>query len=407
MVSSPTDMVLHRAEWIFPVVSAPVRNGAVLVRGGRIVAAGRFPELVRDLPAGVEIADHGRAAIMPALVNAHTHVELSAFGGKVPFPRSGFSDWTRTFFPLRPGVSPQMLREGFLGGMRELFECGTVLCGDITNGFAVDEEAGFPERLVFLELLGFNLGSVAEAVPPGAAPVAGDGRVVPVPHSVYSVSPAIIWEAAALARKRGTPLSIHVAEHAEEVEFLRSGTGFCRDLLESLGRWDPAWSPPGRSPVQYLDGLDSLGPNTLLVHAVHMSRADWALAAAGKCAVCFCPRSNFNLGVGRPDIEAALSLGIAACLGTDSLASNTDLNLFAEAAFVLDRYPGIRPETALAMITANPARALGRRADFGAVAPGLSAALLAVEIDSDLTDSHLAEAVIDSGKKGAFQWTTS
>ncbi len=403
--------VLHRAEWIVPVASSQVRDGAVLVKGGRILAAGPFSRLSSEIPAGTNILDHGRAAIMPALVNAHTHLDLSALRGKISFPRAGFSDWIEAFFPLRAELSPEAVREGFMSGMKELFECGTALCGDITNGAALPEAVkrpeGLPERFVFLELLGFNCNSISEAMPPGGAHGLNGGSIVAVPHSVYSVSPEIISEAGALARRRGTPLSIHVAEHAAEIEFLQSGTGFCRDLLENLARWDPGWSPPKKSPVEYLDGLGALGPNTILVHAVHMSDSDWAVAAGRKCAVCFCPRSNFNLGVGRPDIEKALSLGVAACLGTDSLASNTDLNLFAEAAFVLNRYPGIRPDAVLKMITANPARALGRWGDFGALAPGLSAALLAVEIESNPSDFHLAEAVIDSGKKGAFKWVIS
>ncbi|MFZ2447963.1 MAG: amidohydrolase family protein [Syntrophobacteraceae bacterium] len=402
----PEKAVLHRAEWIVPVLSPPAPDGAVLTRNGRVVAAGAFSGIRRDIPSGTKILDHGSAAIMPALVNAHTHLDLSALKGAMTFPRTGFPDWIGAFFPLRAGLGQDAMREGFFNGWREIFETGTALCGDVTNGAAVNLAGpdGLPERHTFLELLGFNCESVAAAAPPEIDLSHNGAGFSAVPHSPYSVSPRVIAEAKDRARALGRPFSIHTAEHPEELEFLKSGTGFCRELLEKLGRWEQKWRPPGKSPVRYLDSLGALDRLTLLVHAVHMDDADREIVAARKCAVCFCPRSNRNLGVGRPEIEKALSLGIPACLGTDSLASNTDLNLFAEAGFVLDEYPGIRPDTILEMLTASPARALGREADFGCIGPGLGAALIAVTLYSGLKGPDLAEALIQSGRQGAWKW---
>jgi cytosine/adenosine deaminase-related metal-dependent hydrolase len=294
------------------------------------------------------------------------------------------------------------------------------LDAQISTGLSahVAPRSGFhrPERRIFLELLGFNLDSVAAAIPQefctrslimdrsGRAAKVEDTTLVPVPHSVYSVSPAIIAESKEWTRARGLPFSIHVAEHLDEIEFLQSGKGLCRELLERVGRWDPAWRPPGKTPIEYLDCLGALDSRTLLVHAVHMSEADWALAAKRGCAVVFCPRSNRNLGSGRPWIERALSLGISCALGTDSLASNTDLNLFAEAAFALDNHPSIDPRKVIEMITVNPARSLGRKSDFGSIEPGAKARMLAIEIESGIDESNLAEALIQTGKEGAWKW---
>jgi len=154
--------------------------------------------------------------------------------------------------------------------------------------------------------------------------------------------------------------------------------------------------------VEYLDGLGALDELTILVHAVHMLETDWDLVARRKCAVCFCPRSNRNINAGLPGIEKALSRGVPACLGTDSLASNTDLDLFREAEFVLDHYPGIASETVLEMITTNPAGFLGYGGEFGGLRPGMRASLLAVRLESET--SRLAEALIYHGQKGAWQW---
>ncbi len=330
---------IHRAEWVVPVSAPPLRNGAVLTCRGRVIAAGPSAAVRRDSPAGARLTDHGRAALFPALVNAHTHLELSGLRGKIPFPQPSFREWIALLFALRAGMEPDSVDEGLRSGEAELLSGGTGLYADTTNGGAAEHESAArpttdgpdsrssgrsarlaerrdsncgppthppgrfhrPERRIFLELLGFNLDSVAAAMPAARAveiSPADGAAAIPVPHSVYSVSPAIIAESKEWTRARGLPFSIHVAEHLDEIEFLQSGKGFCRELLERVGRWDPAWTPPGKTPIEYLDSLGALDSRTLLVHAVHMSEADWTLAAKRDCTVVFCPRSNRNLGSG-------------------------------------------------------------------------------------------------------------
>jgi cytosine/adenosine deaminase-related metal-dependent hydrolase len=416
---------IHRSEWVAPVSSPPVHNGAVLTYRGRVVEVGPFPS-IRSSPSasGARLLDHGRAALFPALVNAHTHLELSDLKDKVPMPQPDFREWIALLFALRASSSHVLSSEGESESDRALSSCigvdealrlgeaelmsgGAGLCADITNGDAAFEltRRDGPERLIFLELLGFNLSSAAEAMPSNltlrSEPVS---QAIPVPHSAYSVSPAIISECKAWTRARGLPYSIHVAEHIHEIEFLSTGRGFCREVLDWVGRWDPLWSPPGKTPVEYLDGLGVLDSRTLLVHAVHMNENDWTIAARRACNVIFCPRSNRNTGSGRPRIEKALLPGLTCALATDSLASNTDLNLFSEAGFVLDEYPSIDPRRVLEMITINPARSLGRQSDYGSIEPGRKACMLAVEIGAGVKESNLAEALIQSGQEGAWKW---
>jgi cytosine/adenosine deaminase-related metal-dependent hydrolase len=120
--------------------------------------------------------------------------------------------------------------------------------------------------------------------------------------------------------------------------------------------------------------------------------------------VVFCPRSNRNIGSGVPQIGLALSLDIRCALGTDSLASNTDLNLFAEAAFTLDSHPSIDPQRVIEMITINPACALGRKGDLGSIEPGAGSDILALVVPSGVGQSNLVEALVQSGKEGTWTW---
>jgi aminodeoxyfutalosine deaminase len=167
----------------------------------------------------------------------------------------------------------------------------------------------------------------------------------------------------------------------------------------------PSWSPPGMTPVKFLEQLGVLDEQTLLVHAVHMTASDWEVVARHNCAICFCPRSNHYLNVGLPDIEKAQTLGLHLALGTDSLASNLDLDLFAEASFVCSNYSGISPAAILPMMTWGGARALGQAHRFGTLDPGKESDFLVVSVPSNCSTRELFDTVIHSGNKGDWRWS--
>lgn len=402
---------LLRAAWVIPVNAPPVPDGAILLEGGRIVAVDGYSHLVKQLPAGTGIVDCGDAAILPALVNAHTHLELTALGGRIALPQPGFPAWLRRLLPLRAALTEEQSLQGLIEGQRLLRENGVAVYGDVSSRFQLEPPTGngVPRGRTFLETLGFDAASLESALdglgwrgsresggPPPAMSLAA--------HACYSTSADLIQAAKGWDRKHGVPFAIHVAEHLEEMQFIQDGTGFCRELLENLGRWVPGWRAPGVSPVAYLDRLGVLDDRTLLVHVVHLTESDWQVVAQRHCSVCFCPRSNASLQVGRPAIETAVRLGIPAALGTDSLASNRDLNLFAEAALVLDDHPGVRPEAVLHMATLGGARALLEHADFGSIEAGKRAALLAVPLPAHTHTEDLIATVIQQGSRGAWQW---
>lgn len=404
---------LHRAAWVVPVATPPLANGAVLVEGGRIVAVDPYPALAAEIPPGTRIIDHGDAAIMPGTVNAHTHLELTPLAGQIPLPQPGFPAWLRQMLPLRASLPPEAACTGILTAAEQLRESAVAACGDVTVHHRVDAfNPTVVTRHAFLELLGFNVHSLDAALPAtNYRSFSGDSHnthpLSLAAHAPYSTSPDLIRAAKGWDRHRGLPFSIHTAETEEELQFLQNGTGFFRELLQTLGRWAPTWEAPDMSPVAYLDRLGVLDELTLLVHAVHLDRSDWSTVAQRGCSVCFCPRSNAQLQVGRPNMEAAHEAGIPTALGTDSLASNRDLSIFHEAAYVLDHYPLIPPQQVLHMATLGGAHALMLDKDFGSIEPGKRAALLAVQLPHDITSQVLMATVIQQGSQGAWQWVAT
>lgn len=405
---SVDSVVLHRAAWVVPVTRPPIDDGAVLVNRGSIVDVGKYGDLKSNKAAGAKLIDHGEAALMPCLVNAHTHLELSFLHGKIPLPQTGFSAWLSEVFSHRASGNQKDELAGFSKGQQQLSGGGTGLYGDITNGdclFPGFEDA-FPVRQTFLEVLGFDRHGLRSVVGSDTLAAFGDnaGKVSLAAHACYSTSAAVIQQAKEWCRRRNLPFSIHVAEHPAEIEFLQNGSGYCRTLLESLGKWIPHWTPPGKTPIEYLDTLGVLDSGTILVHAVHMQESDWQIVRQRNCSVCFCPRSNENLNVGRPAIQKSLQFGVLACLGTDSLASNEDLNLFAEADYVLTRHPDVLPENVLFMVTLGGAKALQRDGRFGSLECGKQAAFLSVSFNHLPSLSQLSEEIISRGNQGEWKW---
>ena len=393
-----------RARWILPIDRPPIDGGWIeIARDGRIAAfGGGTPPSTAD--------DLGDVAILPGLVNAHTHLELSWMAGLVP-PAVSMAAWIRTLRSVRragaPGGADSEMRAA-RDAAAAMRATGTVLVGDISNGLTtpgVIAEAGLG-GVVFHELIGFNHPDPVGAVRAAAAktsemtpPVTKSAETTPevvfsvVAHAPYSVSPALFREIAG-ARQRA-PLSVHLAESAEEIEFLRTGRGPIRDMLETLGVWTDDWKAPQCDPVEYLDRLGYLQRGTLVVHAVHL--ADEALDRLRKAGavVVTCPRSNLWVGSGPPRLSHFYSAKLPVAVGTDSLASTPTLNLFDELREMRRLAPEIAAATLLESATRVGAEALGFGDTYGTLAPGKRAALVAVRLPARVTDveEHLVTSV--------------
>jgi cytosine/adenosine deaminase-related metal-dependent hydrolase len=207
----------------------------------------------------------------------------------------------------------------------------------------------------------------------------------------------------AIGRASGDrPLSVHLGESAQEIEFLREGTGEWRALLESLGVWNAEWVPPRRGPVGYLDDLGLVNERLLAVHGVQFSDEDLTRLASAKSTVVTCPRSNRWTGAGVPPIERFYASGVNVAIGTDSLASVEDLNLFAEMAEVRRLAPAVPAGRILESATLAGARALGFAAELGSLEPGKRAQLLAVRLPENCRD--VEEYLVGGVQPADIRW---
>jgi cytosine/adenosine deaminase-related metal-dependent hydrolase len=400
-------MPILRARWVLPIDRPPIEGGWIDIRDGRIAefGAGPPPGPARDL---------GDAAVLPALVNAHTHLELSWMAGLVP-PAASMGEWIARLLQLRRESPPGLEDEQRAAADAAAFmhATGTALVGDISNSLhVVGALAGAGlEGVVFHELLGFNAARPASVVDDAAAraraartSVGGraDIRFAIAAHAPYSVSPALFREIA--RRPAAEPLTVHLAESPEEIEFLRSGSGPLRRLVERLGVWTDEWEPPGCDPVEYLSRVGYLQRGLLAVHAVQLG--DDALARLRKAGavVVTCPRSNIWVGAGMPRVPHFYAAGVRVAIGTDSLASVGSLSLFDELAELRRIAPDVSAASLLESATKIGADALGFGATHGTITTGKRAALISVVVPPDVAD--VEEYLVGGVPPGAIRRMT-
>lgn len=377
----------YRAAWLLPISQPPIRDAWLRTDRGRIVAFGHTRP--GDFTAPDEI-DLGEVAVLPGLVNAHTHLELSWMRGRIP-ETDDFDRWIRRVIDLknqspRPGNN---LAAAIDEAIREARTFGTVLIGDITNTLATSrplQEHGMA-AVVFHELLGFRGEDAASLMQEATVrlesePASDLVRHALAPHAPYSVSPVLFGLIRAeLQHAPFARSSVHLGESAAEIEFLKHGAGPWREGLEQMGKWDPSWVCPRSSPVEYLDRMGFLDDRVLVVHGVHLTAADLKRLAGIGVTLVTCPRGNMRTGAGEAPIEDFFASGMRVAVGTDSLASVPDLNLFSELEEMRRIAPALPARMLLESATINGARALGFESEFGTIDSGKRDALIAVQLN--------------------------
>lgn len=409
-------MFTLRARYVFPVSAPPICGGTVTIAGDRIVAVGARP-------AGGPLRDMGDAAILPGLVNAHTHLEFSGLSSPLGRPATGFVEWLRHVIDYRRSHQPD--DAAVWHGLKQSAICGTTLLGEISQpGASIRPfERGGLRATVFVELIAPTRRREEEALRlaadyldearfvlgdsqgPGsaqhAAPARSDQQATApetsypaalagsaphcrrglCPHAPYSVRWQLLLKLAALSAAARIPLAMHLAESREEIEFLANGRGPLREFLERRGVWEPEIICPGSRPLDYMRVLAE-AHRVLVVHGNYLSGEEIGFAAAHrrKMAVVYCPRTHSFFRHRPYPLPQMLEAGVCVALGSDSRASTPDLSILSEMRHAAQAHPQVPPDAILKMATINGAEALGWSDLAGSLEPGKLADLVVVAL---------------------------
>jgi cytosine/adenosine deaminase-related metal-dependent hydrolase len=362
-----------RAGRVHPVTAPPIEDGAVLVNAaGRIAAVG--PHRHVPTPSGTETREFRDAVVVPGLVNCHTHLELTHLGGTNAEPE--FARWIRRVRELKDATSSDAFDAAAVAGVKDCWARGVTCVAETGSTGAVmralHDLGG--RGIVYQEVFGPDPAQVAASMAELEAAVLHLRRLATSqlsigvsPHAPYTVSAPLYEAVAAYARRESLPVAVHLAESKEETQFVRDGAGPFADAWRARGIPVEA---RGASPVEFLIQLGVLQPGTVCIHCVQVDQNDVAVLAAAGAAIAHCPRSNRGHGHGSAPFAAFRAAGLEVGLGTDSVVSVAELDLWAEAEAA-----GLAGEEALRALTLDGARALGWEEEIGSLEVGKAADL--------------------------------
>jgi len=368
-------MLRIRARWVHPVTAPPIEDGAVLVdEAGRIAALG--PDGAVAAPADARRLAFPEGALVPGLVNCHTHLELTHLAGKNPARE--FPGWIRTIRALKDATTPAEFSRSAEQGVRDCWAAGVTCVADTgSTGAPLAALARLGGRgIYYQEVFGPDPAKCAASLAELTAaverlrPLASDHvRLGISPHAPYTVSEPLYRATAELARRERLPVAVHLAESREETALVRDGAGPFADALRARGI---SITAHGCSPVQYLLRLGVLPRATgwLCIHCVQVDGPDIESLRNAGAAVAACPRSNRAHGHGTAPLPLFRGAGLPVGFGTDSVVSTGDVDLWSEATAA-----GLEGEEALRVLTLDGARALGLDGEIGSLEVGKQADL--------------------------------
>jgi 5-methylthioadenosine/S-adenosylhomocysteine deaminase len=387
------------ADWLYTGEGEVIPFGSILIDNhGRLGAVGPGPGA--STGDALRSEHFHRAVLLPGLVNAHTHLELTGFEGLAG--EAEFTDWIRTIIRLKTKRTAGEFLAASTRGLQECFAAGITTVAD-TGDSGAPFEALLQRNgsgIAYLEVFGPD-----PAVAPAQFAAFRDRihrlkerqtdrvRLGISPHAPYSVSGRLYELVARFAEEEQLPVAVHVAESAAESELLEHASGAF--AAQWKGREIPLPSLPGRTPLAWLNEHGVLGPHTLCIHAVRADVEDIRRLVGKGCAVAHCPRSNRRHGHGDAPLRDFLSSGLRVGVGTDSAASVAPLDLLAEAR-AARTLGGLSADQALDLAMQGAARALGMDADLGSLGIGKWADCTVVEVPSGLSISAVPEAILVS-----------
>jgi cytosine/adenosine deaminase-related metal-dependent hydrolase len=326
---------VHLADVVLPMVGEPIRDGAVVVDGDRVVELGRARGEYGDA-----LVRRHRGVLTPGLVNAHAHLEYGPPFADLASSGLPFTQWIAELTKRRMAMTDQGWTESARGSTHELLRTGTTAVADIvTQGPAVGVATAVGLRGVsYVELAGVDDArwDAGRARLERLLGLKGRERGIS-PHTLYTLSNKVFREMVALARSRGMRLHPHLAETSDEAEWVMSGTGLLADFASRFGlEFELHGTGAGMTAVSHCAELGGLGPDVHVAHGVHVDATDRATLRAHQTVVALCPRSNAILQAGTAPVAGYLSDGNVIAVGTDSLASSPSLDLWADVRALRD-----------------------------------------------------------------------
>ena len=379
--------MIIRAGTVVTMDGPPIENGAVAVSGSRITNVGKFSE-ISATNSGEQIVDLGEQALLPGLINAHCHLDYTCLRGKIPPPKS-FTEWIRAINAEKANLSPENYIGSINDGFAEAARFGTTTIANLTAFPELASRIQAPIRAWwFAELIDVRDPSRANEVVDAAVETLKSAEHWGLaPHAPFTASANLYRHCEEVARLENALLTTHLAESREEMSMFRDASGPLYDFLKEIGRnmADCGRKTPLSQLTEILRDVSTpldMTESWMLVHLNELAKNDFDLFARSRnqFSIAHCPRSHAYFGHSPFEFETLRELGFNVCLGTDSLASNDDLSLFAEMRAFQKEFPKIPPDEIFRMVTLNPALALGKPHVLGRIGKNCWADLIAVPI---------------------------
>lgn len=352
--------MLLTADWLAPMTSPLMREGAVIIEGGVVIDAGPEQFLRQRHPDAI-IEALGEALVLPGLINAHTHLELSDL---VPLPYPGsFVQWLEAMIARNASATPKRISQATQIGIEQCLRFGVTTVADISRNYAITRPllGQSPLNAVsFAEItaMGKQRGELEERLH-AAISVKGNVRIGLEPHAPYSIEIDGYRRCVETALAMGMPLTTHLAESKDETEFLADLGGPFRRLWDKLPWFDEAIPRFEGGPIRLAKATGLLDYPTLLAHVNYCDDQELDLLAAGKASIIYCPRTHRYFGHPPHRWREMIQRGILVALATDSCASSPNLNLMDDLRLLHEIAPEMRPQKLFELVTINAARAIG------------------------------------------------
>lgn len=397
----------YTAPWVMPCEGPPIPDGAVLVdQHGIIAAVGPDKEIPN--PPGIASTPLGPGtALLPGLINTHTHLELTGF--ETAAPETDFNDWIRRIIAIKAERSAEDFLAAAKQGVRDCWAQGVTTVadtGDSGSVIAALAELG-GSGICYHEVFGPHPDLAEVQFNAWTARVDELGRLVNErvrlgvsPHAPYSVSGPLYRRVAEFAARRGYPIAVHLAESEAESQLIQRGEGGFARAWE--GRGIPLPDTGGRTPVEWLEQHGVLSSRTLCIHMIRVTDSDLDLVARRRSSIAHCPRSNRRHGHGVAQLGPMLKRGIRIGVGTDSAASVSPLDLLAEVREARE-LASLTAGQALALVTTSAASALGLDTEIGSLTPGKRADFAVFDLGGPVDASGLADTVVTRGSAAVCQ----